>query len=73
MSDDLIFVDSQVVVEQVEQLLLHQVDFGLREHLRVAAPVLVLGGRVVEVLGSDDEGGEEDSVSSARHTLGNLW
>ena len=73
MGDDLILVDSQIVVEEVEQLLLHEVDLGLREHLGVSAPVLVLWRRVIEVFGGDDEGGEEDSVTGAGHALGDLW
>lgn len=66
------FVDSKVVVQQVKQLLFHQVDLGLREHLGVSTPVLVFGARIVEVLGSDNESSEEDPVSSARHALGDL-
>lgn len=33
--------------------------------------MLVLWGRVVEILGSDDEGSQEDTVSSAMHALCN--
>lgn len=70
--NNLILVDCQVVVEQEQELFLHQVDFRLREHLGVPAPMLVLWGRVVEVLGGDDEGGKEDSVSGARHSFGDF-
>lgn len=44
-----------------------------RENASVAVPVLVLGTRIVEVLGSNDERGKEDSVTSAVHALCHLW
>jgi len=40
--DDLILGDGEVVIKEEEELLLHQVDLLLREHLSVSAPVLVL-------------------------------
>ena len=67
---ELILLDAEVVVEKVEELLLHEVDLGLGEESSVLGPVLVLGRRVVEVLGGDDEGGEEDAVTSAVHSFG---
>ncbi len=69
---NLLLGDGKVVVEQVQELLLHEVDLGLREHLGVAAPVLVLGRRVVQVLGGDDERRKEDPVTGAGHALGDL-
>ena len=66
----LILLDTEIVVEQVEKLLLHEVDLGLGEEGTVLGPVLVLGGRIVEVLGSNDERGKEDTVTSAVHALG---
>lgn len=35
--------------------------------------MLVLRRRVVEVFGSDDEGSQEDSMSSARHAFRSSW
>lgn len=71
VNHELVLLDSEVVVEQIEKLLLHEIDLGLREESGVVSPVLVLGRRVVEVLGGDDEGSEEDTVTSAVHALGN--
>lgn len=91
--DDLVFADgsqewikveveifgsnSQVPVEEVEQLLLHEVDFGDGKAKVgevadgcVASPVLVLWRRVVEVLGRENERGKEDTVNSTSHALG---
>jgi hypothetical protein len=65
--DELRLFDTQVVVEEVQQLLLHQVDLGEREESTVLLPVHVLWRRVVKVLGGTDEYGEEDSVSGALH------
>lgn len=67
---ELLLFDSEIVVKKVEELLLHQVDLGLREKSSVLGPVLVLGRRVVEVLGGDNEGSEEDTVTGAMHALG---
>ena len=68
----------QVPVQQEEKLLFHQVDFGhgkakafIAFHSGVPRPVLVLGRGVVEVLGGEDEAGEEDAVDGAAHALCN--
>src|ERR1700712_4063269 len=65
---EIFWSDSQVPVEEVEQLLLHEVDFGdgkakVGEVANgcVASPVLVLWRRVVEVLGREDKRGKEDA------------
>lgn len=71
VNHELVLFDTEIVVKQVEKLLLHQVDLGLGEERCVLGPVLVLRRRVVEVLGSDDESGEEDTVTSAVHSLSN--
>lgn len=70
-------VDAEIPVEEKEKLLLHKVDFGDGEtkvlvpaDSTVPSPVLVLGGRVVEVLCRKNESGEEDPVNGAAHTLG---
>ena len=64
--------DAQVPVQEEQELLLHQVDLGAREakgleaaHVGVVGPVLVLGRRIVEVLGGEDKGGQEDAVDGA--------
>lgn len=73
---EVLVCDAQVPVEQEEHLLLHQVDLCEREAERleaadgaVARPVLVFGRRVVEVLGGEDERGEEDAVHGAAHAF----
>lgn len=70
-------VDSQVPVEEEEELFFHEVDFGEGEAEGViafdggvAGPVFVFGGGVVEILGGKDEGGQEDAVDGARHAFG---
>lgn len=71
--DELGVVDLDVPVEKHQQLSFHQVDvFSSEKPVGVLGPVLVLWGGVVEVLGGDDEAGEEDSVSGARQALGVL-
>lgn len=71
--DELSVVDLDVPVEEHQQLSFHQVDvFSSEKPVGVLGPVLVLWGGVVEVLGGDDEAGEEDSVSGARQALGVL-
>ena len=73
VDNNLVLGDGEIVIEEVEQLFLHEVDLCLGEHLGVSTPVFVLGRRIIEVLGGDDESGEEDSVSGAWHTLGDFW
>lgn len=75
---EVVLCDAEVPVEEVEELLLHEVDLvvGEAEALvaadgGVAGPVLVLWRRVVEVLCGEDEGGEEDAVDGAAHALCN--
>jgi len=63
-------IDSEIIVENVEKLLLHEVDLGKREEASVALPVHVLRGRVVEVLCGANEDGEEDTMPSALHAVG---
>ena len=72
--------DAEIPVEEEQQLFLHEIDFreGEAEAFvsadgRVSRPVLVLGGRVVEVLGRQDEGRQEDAVHGAAHALGDGW
>ena len=63
--DEFGLLNAQLVVEQVEQLLLHEVDLGEGEEPSVLLPVHVLGRRIIEVLCCADEDGEEDSVTCA--------
>lgn len=75
-----IFVsDSKVPIQQVQQLFFHQIHLVHREsklfvssHRRVACPMLVLRGRVVEILGGQDERGQKDAMNGAPHSLGYL-
>jgi len=71
--DELVLLDAEVVVEEVKQLLLHEVDLGEGEEPGVFLPVHVLWAGIVEVLCGADEDGEEDSVTSALHASRNCW
>lgn len=66
--DEFRFFHSELVVEEVEKLFLHQVNLGEREESGVFLPVHVFRRRVVEVFGGTDEHGEEDSVTCACKT-----
>lgn len=72
------FSDTKFPIKQAQKLLLHEVDFREAEpkvlvatNSCITCPVLVLGRRVVEVLGREDERSQEDSMGSALHALGN--
>ena len=65
--NQLVLPNAQIIVEQVQQLLLHQVDLGQRKESTVLLPVHVFGGRVVQVFGGADEDGEKDAMSGASH------
>jgi hypothetical protein len=67
-SAEFLFVEAQVVVQKVEQLLFHEVDLSDVKHDSVVRPVNVLGRRIVQVFRSDDEGGEKNTMACARHT-----
>jgi len=71
-------VNAKVPVKKEEELLLHEVDFSDGESKvfvatdgSVPGPVLVLWGRVIEVLSSKDQRSQEDPVDGAAHALGN--
>ena len=75
--EEVVLRDAGLPVEEEQQLALHEVDLreGEAEAVvaldgRVAGPVLVLGTGVVEILGGEDEGCEEDPVDGAAHALG---
>lgn len=77
MHEEIFLVDASVPVQQEEQLALHQVDFwqGEAEAIKtldgsVSRPVLVLRAGIVQVLGGEDEGSQEDAVDGAAHALG---
>lgn len=63
----LVFSHVDVVVQEVKELLLHEGDLSERKQSSVFGPVLVLGRRVIEELGSDNEGGQENAVARAMH------
>lgn len=73
---EILLDNAEVPFEKEEELLLHEVDLGAVEaesvHLggdvSVVGPVLVLGRRIVEVLGSEDERSQEDAVGGASET-----
>lgn len=65
--DCLVLVKTEIVVEQEEKLLFHEVYLGEIEQGGISRPVLVFGGRVVEVFCSNNQGCQEDTVSRARH------
>ena len=69
--------DPEIPVEKVEELFLHEVDFGdgeaevfVSSYSGVPSPVLVLWRGVVEVLCGEDERGEEDAVDCTSHAFG---
>lgn len=66
--DCLVLVEAKIIVEQEEKLLFHEVYLGEIEKRGVSRPMLVFGRRVVEILCSDDESGQEDAMSRTRHT-----
>jgi hypothetical protein len=73
---EIILADDKIPVEKIEELLLHKVDLDEVEaeafkafDSSVASPVLVLGRRVIERLGGEDESGKEDAVGSATHAF----
>ena len=77
MGEKVVLLDVEIPVEQEEQLLLHEVHFrhGKAKVLvfsngRVPGPMLILWRRVVQVLGGENERGQEDSVDGAAHALG---
>lgn len=77
---EVILVDAKIPIEEEEKLLLHEVDLGegkskvlVAANGAVASPMLVLRRRVIQVLRSQDQGCEEDSVNGAAHTLGDGW
>lgn len=80
VGEQVLLGDAQVPIQQEEELAFHEVDLGEGEaevveplHCGVTGPVFVLGARVVEVLGGEDEGGKEDAVDSAAHALCDWW
>lgn len=77
VGEEILICDSQIPVKEEEELLFHQVNFcdGEAEaveafHRRIPSPVFVLGRAVIQVLGREDERGEEDAVDSATHSFG---
>ena len=67
VSDSFGLVKAKIVVQEEEQLFLHEVNLGRIEQLGEASPVLVLRRRVVEVLGGHYQRREEHAVARARH------
>lgn len=74
---EILICDSQIPVEEEEKLLFHKVDLCNGEaeafeafYRRIPSPVFILGRAVVQVLGRQDERGEEDAVDGATHSFG---
>ena len=62
VGEEVLLGDAQVPIKQEEELAFHEVDLREGEaeafeslHCGVTSPVFVLGARVVEVLGGEDE------------------
>lgn len=77
VGEEILICDSQIPVKEEEELLFHKVNFcdGEAEafeafHRRIASPVFVLGRAVIQVLGRENERGEEDAVDGAAHSFG---
>lgn len=69
-------INPEIPVQEEEELLFHEIDFGEGETKGiialdggVAGPVLVLGRRVVQVFSGENEGGKEDAVDGAAHAF----
>ena len=67
VGDGFSLVETEVIVQEEQKLLLHEVDLGGVEQLGEACQMLVLRRRVVEVLGGHDQRREEHAVARARH------
>lgn len=70
---ELLFINAEIVVEQVEELLFHQIDFCLGKNCSIACPVLIFWTRVVEIFRCDDESGQEYTMPCAVHALSDPW
>jgi hypothetical protein len=66
--EDFLFVKSKVIVEKIEQLFFHQVNLGDVEEDGIAGPVDILGRRIVEILGGDDQSRKKHSMAGTRHS-----
>jgi hypothetical protein len=78
MVEEVIFSHAKVEIEEIEELSLHEIDFGQAEAKSVIpldagipGPVLVLRTGVVEVLGSKNQRGKEDAMDCTTHALCN--
>ena len=67
VGDGFSLVETEVIVQEEQKLLLHEVDLCCLEYPRKGGPVLVFRRRVVQVLRSNDESREEHAVASAGH------
>ena len=66
--EDFLFVKPKVIVEEIEQLFFHQVYLGnVKEH-GITGPVDILGRRIIEILGGDDQSGKKHSMAGTRHS-----
>ena len=63
----------KVIVEETEELFLHEVDFCDIKHASVFRPMLIPRSGVVEVLGSNYERRQKDSVTGTRQPYGTIY
>lgn len=72
---DHVFIgNSNVPVQEVEQLSLHQVDVLQRKKpIGVLSPMDIFRRRIVVEFGSEDQTTQEDAVSGTRQALSVLW
>lgn len=68
----MVLVEAEIVIEEVEELFLHEVDLCDVEEDCVFCPVDVFWGRVIEVFCGYDKDCEEDAVSGAGHAYGGM-
>ena len=77
VSEEILVCDSQIPIEEEEELLFHEINLrdGKAEtlkafHRRISSPVFILGRAVIQILGREDERSEENSVDGATHSFG---
>jgi hypothetical protein len=72
MFTGLSLIETQVIIQQIQQLFLHQVDLRHIEEDSIVGPVAVLWRRVVEIFGSHNQRGEEDAMPRTGKTCWSL-
>lgn len=77
VGEKILVCDSQIPVQEEEELLFHEVNFCDREaetleafHRRIPSPVFIFGRAVIQIFGRKDERGEKNAMDSATHSFG---